>query len=144
MIWFWTWGGISFGYRNGDGLFTYDGVEVGRFAGREVYGNDGQYLGEIASGEHENRLITNLYKKSLARNAFVPTFGRSYTRSANCASYPMYVGHEDFPSPQIATNLISKRPAPTPTGMEFPCRVVGSRPNGNVLTASAESFRKPH
>ncbi len=56
MDWFWTWGGECFGYRRDDKLFTYHGLQVGRFYGDEVYGSDGRYLGEIKS---EKRLITN-------------------------------------------------------------------------------------
>lgn len=47
MQWLWTWGGKSFGYRDGDNLWTQDGRHVGRFHGDEVYGADGSYLGEI-------------------------------------------------------------------------------------------------
>jgi hypothetical protein len=38
--WLWTWDGVCFGYRRGNSLFTYDGIEVGRFSGVEVYGAD--------------------------------------------------------------------------------------------------------
>jgi hypothetical protein len=59
-IWLWTWNGVCFGYRRGDSLFTYDGIEVGRFSGAEVYGADGSYLGELKSTEEDgDRLITN-------------------------------------------------------------------------------------
>jgi hypothetical protein len=37
MQWLWTWGGVSFGYREGDNLWTHDGRHVGRFHGIEVY-----------------------------------------------------------------------------------------------------------
>jgi hypothetical protein len=96
MDWFWTWGGECFGYRNGEGLFTHDGREVGRFEGDEIYGRDGRYLGEIKS---ENRLITNCSKKSWVRSGFVPTVGGSYVRYVNYVGYVMYVGYEDFPGP---------------------------------------------
>lgn len=96
MDWFWTWGGESFGYRNGDGLFTHYGREVGRFHDVEVYGSDGRYLGEIKS---DNRLITNPSKKNRVRGGFAPRAGGSYARYANYAGYAMYAGYEDFPGP---------------------------------------------
>jgi len=33
MQWLWTWGGASFGYKDGDDLWTHDGRHVGRFHG---------------------------------------------------------------------------------------------------------------
>lgn len=38
MQWLWTWGGESFGYRDGDNLWTHTGQHVGRFHGDEVFG----------------------------------------------------------------------------------------------------------
>jgi hypothetical protein len=49
MEWFWNWGGECFGYREGDALYAYHGLQVGRFDEDEVYGSDGRYLGEIMS-----------------------------------------------------------------------------------------------
>jgi hypothetical protein len=97
--WLWTWNGICFGYRRGDSLFTYDGFEVGRFSGTEVYAADGRYLGELTSAADGGRLITNLYKKSRSVRGFVPTFDHAYNRPPNRAGQPLYSGHEDFPSP---------------------------------------------
>ena len=96
MQWFWTWGGECFGYRRDDKLFTYRGLQVGRFHEDEVYGSDGRYLGEIKS---EKRLITNCSKKTKRRSPFAPTRGGSYARYANYGGYGMYSGYEDFPSP---------------------------------------------
>ncbi len=31
MKWLWTWGGTSFGYRDGDDLWTHDGRDVAGF-----------------------------------------------------------------------------------------------------------------
>jgi hypothetical protein len=36
MRWLWTWGGICFGYRDGEDLWTYDGHHVGKFHADEV------------------------------------------------------------------------------------------------------------
>jgi hypothetical protein len=105
--WLWTWSGVSFGYRLGDSLFTHDGIEVGRFIGLEVYGVDGRYLGEVGTAEDGSRLITNLHKKSLAMDDFVPTFDTAYKRLANRAGLgPLFCGHEDFPSPETARRMV--------------------------------------
>jgi hypothetical protein len=103
--WLWTWNGMCFGYRQGDSLFTYDGIEVGRFSGAEVYGVDGRYLGEL-SPSGGNRLITNLYKKGHVVAAFVPTFGDARRRPGDRPGQPLYSGHEDFPSPEIARTMV--------------------------------------
>lgn len=95
MDWFWTWGGQCFGYREGDGLFTYYGLQAGRFDGDEVYGRDGRYLGEVLN---ENRLITHRGKRGWVRSSFAPMRSGSYARYANYAGYAMYAGYEDFPS----------------------------------------------
>jgi hypothetical protein len=96
MDWLWTWGGVSFGYRDDDGLFTYFGREVGRFDGEEIYGSNGRYLGEVMS---DNRLITSRSKKAWVRGSFTPRSGGSYVRYVGYVGYVMYVGYEDFPAP---------------------------------------------
>jgi hypothetical protein len=96
MDWFWTWGGECFGYREGDQLFAYHGLQVGEFHGEEVYGRDGRYLGEVMS---ENRLITHRGKKGWRQSSFTPVRYGSYARYANYVAYVMYAGYEDFPSP---------------------------------------------
>lgn len=97
MDWVWTWSGRCFGYRDSEDLWTHRGVWVGRFHGDDVFGSDGDYLGELMSG---NRLITNRAKKS--RRAARPAVrgrGGNYAPFANYAAYAMYAGHEDFPGP---------------------------------------------
>lgn len=32
MDWLWTWGGVSFGYRVDDRVFTHFGLQIGRVA----------------------------------------------------------------------------------------------------------------
>ena len=95
----WTWGGISFGYRERDSLFTHDGVEVGRFRGREIFGSDGRYLGEAGTGGDASRLITNAHKRALARERFIPTLAPAQPHKADRPGLPLYSGHVDFPSP---------------------------------------------
>ena len=99
MQWIWTWGGISFGYRDGDNLWTHDGRHVGQFHGDEVYGPDGRYLGEIKG---KDRLISNVSKKGWRSGSFAqyaPQAG--CVRYTNYVGYVMYVGYEDFPSPEV-------------------------------------------
>lgn len=98
MEWLWTWGGICFGYRDGDDLWTHDGCHVGRFRADEVYGPDGRYLGEVMSGD---RLITRLGKKLWHRRPFTPHGSRlGYIRYLDYLGYLMYAGYEDFPKPE--------------------------------------------
>ena len=82
----WTWGGISFWYRDGVNLWTHDGRHLGQFHGDEVYGPDGWYLGEIKGKDH---LITNISKKGCRRGVFAPYA----PRVAACARYANYVGY---------------------------------------------------
>ena len=93
----WAWGGTFFGYREGNSLWTHHGKHVGQFHNDEVYGIDGQYLGEIQS---ENRLITCVSKKSYSIGRFTPYASRvGIVPYVNYVGYIMYVGYEDFPSP---------------------------------------------
>lgn len=96
MEWFWNWGGECFGYRDGDALYAYHGLQVGQFYGDEIYGADGHYLGEIMNGD---RLITHKGKKAWRRSPFSPMRNGPSARFANYAGYAMYAGHEDFPLP---------------------------------------------
>jgi hypothetical protein len=102
-VWLWAWNGVCFGYRLGNSLFTYDGIEVGRFSGIEVYGADGSYLGEVRSTEEggADRLITSSYKKSQVVASFVPTFERAQKRPVDRKQEPLYCGYEHFPTPEI-------------------------------------------
>ena len=96
--WLWTCGGECFGYRQDDALFTYEGKQVGRFAeGDEVYGREGQYLGELRRAD---RLITNLTKKKWNRAGFSPKSGSRYGPTGNLSPNEVRPGYEDFPSPK--------------------------------------------
>ena len=98
MKWVWTWKGICFGYVENDNLRTHDGKHVGKLHGEEIYGIDGDYLGEVMN---ENRLITCRSKMSWRKGPFAP-FAKNagYAKYANYAGYAMYAGHEDFPLPE--------------------------------------------
>ena len=97
MDWLWTWGGISFGFRESDNLWTHDGQHVGRFVADEVFCSSGAYLGEMMG---TGRLITSQIKIGLNQAGFVP-LGRQivYTLYVNYSSYAMLAGFEDFPAP---------------------------------------------
>jgi hypothetical protein len=96
--WLWTWSGKSFGYREGDRLFTLEGLEAGRFVGREVYGPDGSYLGEVGPGDDAVALATNLYKRDRTQAPFVPTLADPRPPRPAQPVRPFYAGYEDFPS----------------------------------------------
>jgi len=94
---FWNWGGHYVGYRLSDGLFCYDGHQVGYFAeGDEVYGCSGEYMGEV---RHGNRLITNLAKKAWTRSALAPCRLKSSPGHRDVNAKQMLSGYEDFPVP---------------------------------------------
>ena len=108
--WLWSWNGVCFGYRRGDSLFTYDGVEVGRFSGVEIYDANGSYLGEVRITEDGgNRLTTSSYKKSLIGPSFVPTLENAQKRPADRNHEWLYCGYEDFPSPETLRNNFLER-----------------------------------
>ncbi len=94
--WLWTWSGAFFGYRRRDSLFTYDGREVGRFDGKEVYGPDVHYLGELKN----DRLIVRESNKTLKRGTFIPAVRISYDKQADLAARPVPSGYQDFPAPE--------------------------------------------
>jgi hypothetical protein len=98
MEWLWTWSGVCFGYRDEDQLRTHDGRHVGRFFEDEVYGVDGQYLGELGS---EDRLITKQRKIGRRKFSFRPRMKRvGRVRRVNRIGRVMRVGYQDFPRPE--------------------------------------------
>jgi hypothetical protein len=52
MDWLWTWGGISFGYKVDDRVFTHLGLQIGRVDGEEVYASDGRYCKSYEVSAH--------------------------------------------------------------------------------------------
>ncbi|MPW23697.1 hypothetical protein GCT13_45130 [Paraburkholderia sp. CNPSo 3157] len=96
-LWLWTWGGTSFGYREGDDLWTHDGRHVGRFTGQEVYAPNGVYLGELIGTD---RLITCQVKRGRRQAGFTPFAPRTACTAPGALGYAMYAGHEDFPAPE--------------------------------------------
>jgi hypothetical protein len=100
---------MHFGYRWGDSLFTYDGIEGGRFSGVEIYGIDGSYLGELASSVDGVRLVTCSYKKSQKVTAFAPGVQRPHIRLRDRIGLALYCGYEYFPSPEELRGRFSNR-----------------------------------
>jgi hypothetical protein len=97
MQWLWTWSGKCFGYRDEENLWTYNGRHVGQFAGDEVYGADGFYLGELRNG---TRLITDQSKRNARNSPFMRRRPRGgYAAYVGYPSYAMFAGYEDFPAP---------------------------------------------
>ncbi len=95
---FWAWSGRFVGYRHSDCLFSCSGRQVGYFAeGDEVYGCNGDYVGEVRSG---NRLITRVSKKAWTRRSLVPQSLKSSPGHADASAKEMISGFEDFPVPQ--------------------------------------------
>jgi hypothetical protein len=96
MKWLWNWGGEFFGYREGDALFAYYGLQIGAFEGDEVYGPDGRYIGEIMSNE---RLATCTSKKDWEQPGFIPTMSGECEKHPTHTGLGAYAGFEDFPAP---------------------------------------------
>lgn len=89
-----TWGGRSFGYKDGGNLWTYSGKHVGRFHDDEVYGPDGRYLGELKNG----KLISRTSRKSRRKSRFTPRMNRmGRVKTVNHVGSVMLAGYEDFP-----------------------------------------------
>lgn len=92
----WTWGGLSFGYRNSDELWTHDGRHVGCFTGDAVFNSKGVYMGEI---RNTDRLITRIGYS--ARSGAFRSYGSRGARVSfvNYVGLVMLSGYRDFPSP---------------------------------------------
>ena len=89
-----AWRGRSFGYKDGEDLWTYSGRHIGKFHDDEVYGPDGRYLGELKNG----KLISKTSKKSRRKSRFTPRMNRmGRSKTVNRVGSVMLVGYEDFP-----------------------------------------------
>jgi sporulation protein YlmC with PRC-barrel domain len=96
MDWVWTWGGTSFGYRDGTDLWTHDGRHIGEFVGSEVYHPSGRYLGEL----HDGKLVTRRSKKNSTRSSFTPSMSRiGRINRIDRIGRIMVIGCENFPRP---------------------------------------------
>ena len=49
---FWTWGGKYVGVRQKEYLVACDGTVLGKFFGRDIYDQDGYYVGELGQDRH--------------------------------------------------------------------------------------------
>jgi hypothetical protein len=94
MIRYWTWGGCYIGVRQKDYLVACNGTVLGKFHGKEIYDQNGKYIGELGRSD---RLIKNRTKDTYRRPGF--SLGVKGTISEpykDCAPYPMIPGFEDF------------------------------------------------
>lgn len=57
----WTWLGEFLAYREEGCLFSYTGRHIGRFFDKEVYSDEGMYLGELM-----NDRLSNVKRKAKA------------------------------------------------------------------------------
>ncbi|MGC9404344.1 4-fold beta flower protein [Vibrio genomosp. F10] len=90
----WTWGGKSFGYIDGEDLWTNQGKHIAKLVEGEIYGPEGQYLGELM--DHE-RLIFSQAKKALLSSPFKPYADQAPIKPCtDFASYAMFNGYEEF------------------------------------------------
>lgn len=94
--WVWTWGGKSFGYRHGELLYTYLGVQAGRLYGDSVFARDGRYLGELIG----DRLIGNPKVHTLVRPPFKPRVSACHPNRADVLPQAISAGYADFPGPE--------------------------------------------
>lgn len=91
---YWNWSGVYIGVRQKDYLVACDGAIIGRFYGKELYNQEGFYIGEMGKN---NRLIKNRTKETNRRSAFsYGVKGVITSRLRDCAPYPMIYGFEDF------------------------------------------------
>jgi hypothetical protein len=94
--WFWTCAGKALAYRETDALFSCEGTQIGCFQGDEIYGRDGNYLGEVAS---TGRLTTKLSKLRWRRSGFFPSRSRTLDPPPDMISETIVSGFKDFKIP---------------------------------------------
>ena len=94
MVKYWNWGGSYIGVRQKDYLVSCDGTILGKFYGKEIYDQNGKYIGELGRND---RLVKNGTKDGFRRPAFSPSVKGTITAPfKDCAPYPMVPGIEDF------------------------------------------------
>jgi len=75
-------------------LAACDGRILGKFYGKEIYDQNGNYIGEVGRG---GRLIKNKNKEDFRRQGFSTYVKGTITAPLkDCAPYPMIQGYEDF------------------------------------------------
>lgn len=94
---YWTWGGQYVGVRQREYLVACDGTILGKFYGRDIYNQDGNYIGELGRND---RLIKNRTKETTRRPAFSRGVKGTITAPLrSCAPYPLIYGFDDFELP---------------------------------------------
>ena len=95
----WTWTGQHFGSWEGDDLWSHHGKHVGRRKGTDIYAPTGTYLGELMGN---GRLKVNKAKAAQRAPGFVPSTPREKgLLEAALEGFPLYLGFEDFPHPDL-------------------------------------------
>ncbi len=94
--WFWTTAGKALAYREADALFSCEGTQIGHFRGDEIYGRNGNYLGEIA---RTGRLVTQLNKTRWHKVGFFPSVGKPLDPPPDVISENIASGFRDFKIP---------------------------------------------
>lgn len=94
--WFWTCAGQALAYREADALFSCEGKQIGRFQDDEIYGQRGNYLGEVA---RTGRLVTQLNKLRWRQSGFFPMTAQSLSPPPDMISEKIAVGCRDFRIP---------------------------------------------
>lgn len=91
---FWTWGGKYIGVRQREYLVACDGTILGKFYGKDIYNQSGNYIGELGRND---RLIKNRTKETSRRPGFSESVKGTITAPLrDCAPYPLIYGFEDF------------------------------------------------
>ena len=91
---YWNWGGSYIGVKQRDYLVACNGTVLGKFYKKELYDQNGDYIGELG---RNNRLIKNKTKEAFKRPSFSPYIkGTISSPLKRIAPYPQIAGFEDF------------------------------------------------
>lgn len=96
LNWLWSWGGKCVGYKDEDYLWRYDGHNIGKFYGIEVYSPDGCYLFEQYSN---GRLVIDKSKKNNTNEQYAALNTReAIDKKDDISGFALYANFEDLPS----------------------------------------------
>lgn len=96
LNWLWSWGGKCVGYKDGDYLWGYDGHNIGKFYGMEVYSPDSCYLFEQYSN---GRLVIDKSKKNKTNEQYTPLNTReAIDKKDDISGFVLYANFEDLPN----------------------------------------------
>lgn len=96
LNWLWSWGGKCVGYKDGDNLWGYDGHNIGKFYGIEIYSPDGCYLFEQYSN---GRLVIDKSKKNKTNEQYTPLNTReAIDKKDDISGLALYANFKDLTS----------------------------------------------